>query len=110
MWTGRPTREGSDGRNAVFYGDAAIDRSACGTGTSSRMAQLAARGKLGAGDEFIHESYIGSRFRGRIERVTTVGDYPAIVPSIEGWARVYGHNAITVDPDDDPFWEGFVVT
>lgn len=110
MWTGKPLKEKSDGRNAVFYGDAAIDRSACGTGTSSRMAQLAARGDLAVGDEFIHESYIGSRFRGRVEAAVTVGDYPAIVPSIEGWARVYGHNVITVDPDDDPFWEGFVVT
>ena len=110
MWTGRPKRPGSNARNAVFYGDSAIDRSPCGTGTSSRMAQLAARGELREGDEFVHESYIGSRFRGRIEASARVGDYPAIVPSIEGWARVYGHNLITVDPDDDPFWQGFVVT
>lgn len=110
MWTGAPRRSGSDGRNAVFYGDAAIDRSPCGTGTSSRMAQLVARGELSPGDEFVHESYIGSRFSGRIEALTTVGDYPAVIPSIKGWARVYGHNMITVDPDDDPFWDGFVVT
>ena len=110
MWTGMPERDGSDGRNAVFYGDSAIDRSPCGTGTSARMAQLAARGELGAGDTFLHESYIGSRFRGRVEKLARVGDYPAIVPCIEGWARVYGHNAITVDPEDDPFWDGFIVT
>jgi 4-hydroxyproline epimerase len=110
MWTGKPVKPGSDGRNAVFYGDTAIDRSPCGTGTSSRMAQLVARGALSEGDEFIHESYIGSRFRGRVESLTRVGGYPAIVPSIEGWARVFGHNAITVDPADDPFWNGFVVT
>jgi 4-hydroxyproline epimerase len=110
MWTGKPRQDGSHGRNAVFYGDSAIDRSPCGTGTSSRMAQLVARGELREGDEFVHESYIGSRFRGRVEALTRVGDYPAIVPSIEGWARVYGHNLITVDPDDDPFWQGFVVT
>jgi len=110
LWAGQPLHAGSDARNAVFYGQSAIDRSACGTGTSSRMAQLAARGELATGDEFIHESYIGSQFTGRVEAETRVGDYPAIVPSIEGWARVYGHNVITVDPDDDPFWEGFVVT
>lgn len=110
MWTGRPLNPGADARNAVFYGEAAIDRSPCGTGTSSRMAQLAARGELSAGDEFVHESYIGSRFNGRVEAVTRVGDYPAIVPSIEGWARVYGHNVITVDPEDDPFWAGFTVS
>jgi 4-hydroxyproline epimerase len=62
------------------------------------------------GDEFIHESYIGSQFKGRVEAAVQVGPYPAIIPSVEGWARVYGHNVITVDPKDDPFWEGFVVT
>jgi len=110
LWAGRPLKPGSDARNAVFYGDAAIDRSACGTGTSSRMAQLAARGELCVGDEFIHESYIGSQFTGRVEAAARVGEFPAIVPSVEGWARVYGHNVITVDPDDDPFWEGFTVS
>ncbi len=110
LWAGRPQQPGSDARNAVFYGDSAIDRSPCGTGTSSRMAQLAARGELSMGDSFIHESYIGTRFTGRVEAETQVGDYPAIVPSVEGWARVYGHNVITVDPDDDPLWKGFIVT
>jgi 4-hydroxyproline epimerase len=110
LWAGKPLRPGSDARNAVFYGDSAIDRSACGTGTSSRMAQLAARGELAVGQDFVHESYIGSRFTGRVEAEARVGNYPAIVPSIEGWARIYGHNTITVDPDDDPFWEGFMVT
>lgn len=110
LWAGRPLKAGSDARNAVFYGDSAVDRSPCGTGTSSRMAQLAARGELSPGDVFVHESYIGSQFTGRIEALEQVGQYPAIVPSIEGWARVYGHNVITVDPDDDPFWEGFEVS
>jgi 4-hydroxyproline epimerase len=109
MWTGRPRQADSDARNAVFYGDAAIDRSPCGTGTSARMAQLAARGELAVGDRFVHESYIGSQFKGRVESLARVGDLPAIVPSVEGWARVYGHNLITVDPDDDPFWDGFTV-
>ena len=107
MWTGQPG-EGADGRNAVFYGERAIDRSPCGTGTSARMAQLAARGQLGPGDSFVHESLIGSRFAGRIESLTTVGPHPAIVPSIEGWARVTGLNTILVD-DRDPFAYGFQV-
>ena len=55
-------------------------------------------------------TYIGSQFRGRFEAEAQVGPYAAVIPSIEGWARVYGHNVITVDPDDDPFWAGFVVT
>lgn len=110
LWTGRALLPGSDGRNAVFYGDQAIDRSPCGTGTSARMAQLAARGLLREGDQFVHESYIGSRFTGRVEALTRVGEYDAIVPSIEGWARIYGQNTITVDPQDDPYWQGFLVS
>jgi 4-hydroxyproline epimerase len=110
LWAGKPLKDDSDARNAVFYGDAAIDRSPCGTGTSSRMAQLAARGELQVGDRFVHESYIGSQFTGRVEAAARVGDFPAIIPSIEGWARIYGHNEITVDPEDDPFWAGFTVT
>ena len=74
------------------------------------MAQLAARGELSTGDRFVHESYIGSQFTGRVESRGEVGDYPAIVPSVEGWARVYGHNLIVVDPEDDPYWAGFTVT
>jgi 4-hydroxyproline epimerase len=110
LWTGKPRLPDSHGRNAVFYGDQAIDRSPCGTGTSARMAQLAARGELDVGDAYVHESIIGSQFTGRVEARTSVGDIPAIVPSIEGWARIYGENTITVDPEDDPFWEGFLVT
>jgi 4-hydroxyproline epimerase len=110
LWAGKPLKADSNARNAVFYGDAAIDRSPCGTGTSARMAQLAARGELSQGDIFVHESYMGSQFTGRIEALTQLADFDAIIPSIEGWARIYGNNVITVDPDDDPLWEGFVVT
>jgi len=109
MWTGKPQSRGAHARNAVFYGDKAIDRSPCGTGTSARMAQWAARGDLNVGDDFIHESIIGSLFNGRVEAATTLGDKPAIVPSIEGWARIYGDNVITID-DHDPFAHGFLVT
>jgi 4-hydroxyproline epimerase len=108
LWAGAPRPPSAHARNAVFYGDKAIDRSPCGTGTSARMAQLAARGKLGVGDEFVHESIIGSLFHGRVEAVATVGNRPAIMPSIAGWARVTGHSTIVVDPRD-PFALGFQV-
>ncbi len=107
-WTGAPTRPDSDSRNVVFYGDKAIDRSPCGTGTSARMAQWMAKGKLAKGDTFVHESIIGSQFIGRVEDITQVGDWEAIVPSIEGWARVTGFNTILVD-EDDPYAHGFTV-
>jgi 4-hydroxyproline epimerase len=109
LWTGAPKRAEADARNAVFYGDKAIDRSPCGTGTSARMAQLHAKGRLKAGDSFVHESIIGSLFNGRVERETTVADRPAIVPSIAGWARTTGYNTIFID-DRDPFAHGFVVS
>jgi 4-hydroxyproline epimerase len=108
LWTGKPREAGATARNAVFYGDKAIDRSPCGTGTSARMAQWAALGKLKAGDEFIHESIIGSLFRGRVEHVAKVGDLDAIIPSIGGWARQTGLNTIFID-DRDPFAHGFIV-
>ena len=109
LWTGDVLDKTSTARNAVFYGDKAIDRSPCGTGTSARMAQWYAKGKLKKGDSFIHESIIGSKFTGTIEEELMVGDKPAIRPGIEGWARIYGYNTITIDPDDDPYAYGFQV-
>lgn len=109
LWTGAVLDKTSTARNAVFYGDKAIDRSPCGTGTSARMAQWYAKGLLKSGEEFIHESIIGSKFTGRIEDELTVAGKPAIRPSIEGWARIYGHNIITIDDEDDPYAFGFQV-
>ncbi len=109
MWTGNPIDPTSSGRNAVFYGDKAIDRSPCGTGTSARMAQLHAKGKLKIGEKFIHESFIGSKFIGRIEEETILDGKPAIVPSIQGWAKIYGYNTIIIDDEDDPYAHGFQV-
>jgi 4-hydroxyproline epimerase len=108
LWTGKPVHPEADARNAVFYGDKAIDRSPCGTGTSARMAQLHAKGRLKAGDSFVHESIIGSLFKGRVEREVSVAGKPAIVPSIGGWARQTGLNTIFID-DRDPFAHGFIV-
>jgi 4-hydroxyproline epimerase len=109
LWTGAVLDPASTARNAVFYGDKAIDRSPCGTGTSARMAQWYAKGQLKKGDEFVHESIIGSKFIGRIEEETNVHGSPAIRPSIEGWARIYGYNNIWIDPVDDPYAFGFQV-
>jgi 4-hydroxyproline epimerase len=109
LWTGAVLDKTSTARNAVFYGDKAIDRSPCGTGTSARMAQWYAKGKLKQGDEFIHESIIGSKFTGRIEEELLVHGKPAIRPSVEGWAKIYGYNTIWIDKDDDPYAYGFQV-
>jgi 4-hydroxyproline epimerase len=106
MWTGAPRDPKAHGRNAVFYGEKAIDRSPCGTGTSARMAQLAARGRLAIGADFVHESIIGSLFEGRVESAAAVGEHAAIVPSVAGWARLTGLNTIFVD-ERDPYAHGF---
>ena len=109
LWAGAVLDPKSTARNAVFYGDKAIDRSPCGTGTSARMAQWYAKGRLKKGDQFIHESIIGSAFNGTIEEETSVDGRPAIRPGIEGWARIYGYNTISIDPEDDPYAYGFQV-
>jgi len=108
LWADVPRAPDADGRNAVFYGDRAIDRSPCGTGTSARLAHLAAKGRLKVGDAFVHESIIGSRFIGRVEAQVELGGRDAIVPSIQGSAIATGHNILWIDRAD-PFWAGFQV-
>jgi 4-hydroxyproline epimerase len=108
LWADEPRAPDADGRNAVFYGDRAIDRSPCGTGTSARLAHLTAKGKLKVGDAFVHESIIGSRFIGRVEAQVELGDRAAIIPSVEGSAIATGHNILWIDRAD-PFWAGFQV-
>lgn len=109
LWADRAGRDGADARNAVFYGEKAIDRSPCGTGTSARMAQLAGKGALKVGDSFVHESYIHSRFVGRVEQGVMIGTQQGIIPSIEGSAIATGFNTIWIDRAD-PFHAGFTVT
>ena len=108
LWTGQVIDNESSSRNAVFYGDKAIDRSPCGTGSSARMAQLFSQNKLKVGEVFIHESYIGSKFVCRIEKSSKIQKIDAISPVIKGWAKIIGYNKIIVD-SSDPFYNGFQV-
>jgi 4-hydroxyproline epimerase len=108
LWADGPKGPGADGRNAVFYGEQAIDRSPCGTGTSARLAHLHHRRRLPVGQDFVHESYIGSTFVGRIAGETTVGGRPAINPTVQGSAHATGRSEIWID-DEEPFPEGFQV-
>lgn len=96
------------GKNAVIYGEGHIDRSACGTGTSAKMALLHRRGELAVGEVFVNESPLGSTFEGRIAKEITIGDTPAIVPEIRGAAHITGLHRFVVMPDD-PFPEGFLI-
>jgi proline racemase/trans-L-3-hydroxyproline dehydratase len=95
-------------KNAVIFGNGQVDRSPCGTGTSAAMAMLHDRGKLSLGEEFINESVIGTRFKGKLIKESRVGDHTAVDPVITGGAYITGIQQFVVDPND-PVKYGFVV-
>ncbi|MET9314062.1 proline racemase family protein [Kribbella sp. NPDC003505] len=103
-----PGLDGADSRNAMAIHPGWFDRSPCGTGTSARMAQLHARGELSLDTDFVNESFIGTRFTGRLVEETTVGPYPAVVPTVTGRAWITGTANYLLDPGD-PFPTGFVL-
>ena len=95
-------------RHAMAIHPGWFDRSPCGTGTSARMAQLHARGQLAPGAEFVNESFIGTRFTGRLLGETAVGELPGVLPSITGRAWITGTAQYLLDPTD-PFPAGFLL-
>ncbi|GAB3944301.1 proline racemase family protein [Kribbella albertanoniae] len=103
-----PGLDGAHSRNAMAIHPGWFDRSPCGTGTSARMAQLHARGELALGADFVNESFIGTRFTGRLIEETTVGPHAAVVPTVTGRAWITGTANYLLDPDD-PFPTGFVL-
>jgi proline racemase len=106
IFTGPSSSARADLRNVTIFADAEVDRSPCGTGTCAVMAVLSAMNVLEPGHTFTHESIIGTKFRGRVIRTAGIGDYPAIVPEIEGSAYITGENTFLVD-DRDPLRFGF---
>jgi proline racemase len=96
-------------RNAVIVSPGRIDRSPCGTGTSARLAVLRARGEIGVGEEFVHESILGTTFSSRIEEVTRVGGIPAVTCSVAGQAYITDVSQVGLDPHD-PFPEGYTLS
>jgi trans-L-3-hydroxyproline dehydratase len=106
IFTGPPADDSADLRNVTIFADAEVDRSPCGTGTAAVMAVIDAMGLLGADRPFVHESLIGTRFKGRVASRTQVGEVEAIVPEIEGSAWITGEHTFLVD-EDDPLREGF---
>jgi len=104
----QPGATGADYRNAVVFGDGNVDRSPCGTGTSARMAELYAQGRLELGRRFVHESVLGTRFEGWLVEETRVGDVDAVIPCIKGSAYLTGFHTFVVDPED-PLKDGFLL-
>jgi proline racemase len=106
IFTGPASSPDADLRNVTIFADAEVDRSPCGTGTCAVMAVLSAMGLLAPEQTFTHESIIGTRFRGRVERETTVGGLPAIVPQLAGEAFMTGSHTFVID-GQDPLRHGF---
>ncbi|MEJ7762470.1 MAG: proline racemase family protein [Thermomicrobiales bacterium] len=103
-----PTGPGADGRNVTVYADGAIDRSPCGTGTSAKLAALHVTGRLATGQDYVHESIIGTAFTGRVTAETTVAGRAAVETEIAGRGFVTGFHQFVLDPDD-PLAAGFLL-
>ncbi|MEO8259567.1 MAG: proline racemase family protein [Acidobacteriota bacterium] len=108
IFTGPPNHPAADLRNVTIFADAQVDRSPCGTGTAAVMAVIDAMGLLADDRPFVHESLVGTLFRGRVAGRTQVGELQAIVPEIEGSAWITGEHTFLID-EDDPLKEGFRV-
>ena len=108
LWSGKSSSDKLCSSNAVFYGEKAIDRTPCGTGTSARLAQKYFKGELTLGQKFIHKSIIDSQFVGCVEEEVSIGNFKGINPSIEGNARIIGYNKLIFHPSD-PYLSGFQV-
>lgn len=110
-FTGPVDRSGAvpRSRNAVVVSPGRLDRSPCGTGTSARLAVMHARGELGVGETFVHESVIGSRFESQIDAVTQVGSYPAVVPTVGGQGWISSIQQVGLDPTD-PYPTGYTLS
>ncbi|XBS70341.1 proline racemase family protein [Acerihabitans sp. KWT182] len=102
----RDTPQGKRARNGVIVSPGRLDRSPCGTGTSARLAVMHARGQIGVGEDFIHESLIGGEFIGRIEETVQGDGYAGIRPSIKGSAWISGFHQFVLDVTD-PFPTGY---
>lgn len=100
---GPAIKAGSGARNFVLCPGGAYDRSPCGTGTSAKLACLAADGKLAEGETWIQESVIGSEFRGTFRWEDRGAG--RIVPTITGTAFITSEATLILD-DRDPFRDG----
>ncbi|MFD2082374.1 Proline racemase [Actinopolymorpha cephalotaxi] len=106
VYLAAPGSDARRSRHAMAIHPGWFDRSPCGTGTCARMAQLHARGLLELERDFVNESFIGTTFVGRLLAETTVGDLPAVVPTVTGRAWLTGTAQYFLDPED-PFPHGF---
>ena len=95
-------------RNVTIFADGEVDRSPCGSGTSARLAVLAAGGRLPDGTELRHDSIVGSTFTGKVLDRVEVDGRAAVVPQVTGMAYRTGEHVFSIDPRD-PLVPGFVL-
>jgi proline racemase len=103
-----PDHPEAHAKNTVVVPPGGIDRSPCGTGTSAKMPVLFSKGQLQKSEEFVHESIVGSIFKGHISETTKVGDYPATINYIGGSAWITGYHQFILDYND-PLLTGFLL-
>jgi proline racemase len=108
LWAGPLGEVGGQktARNGVIVSPGRLDRSPCGTGTSARLAVMHARGLIGVGDSFVHESIIGTKFTGQVFETVTVGETPGVRTAITGRAWITAFHDYVLDPTD-PFPTGY---
>lgn len=106
VYLAAPGADARHSRHAMVVRPGWFDRSPCGTGTSARMAQLWSRGELPLATDFVNESFLGTRFTGRLLEQTTVAGRPAVLPAVTGRAWITGTAQYLLDPED-PFPAGF---
>jgi trans-L-3-hydroxyproline dehydratase len=108
IFIGPPVDKGAHSRNVCIFAEGEVDRCPTGTGLSGRLALHYARGEIDINQPIVVESIIGSRFSGRIVDTTTFGQYPAVIPEVEGTAHIIGRNELLIDPLDT-LGEGFIL-
>ncbi len=108
IFVGPPGTSGAHSSNVCIFAEGEVDRSPTGTGVSARLAIHHARGEIGIDEPIVIESIIGSRFTGRVLKLTRFGPHDAVIPQVEGSARITGRHEFLIDPDD-PLKKGFVL-
>jgi proline racemase len=108
IFTAPPSDDRAALKNVTIFAGGQAERSPGGTATGAVMAVVDAMGLIETGTPFVHESLISSRFTGRIAGRTSVGEYEAVIPEIEGAAWITGEHTFVIDRDD-PWKEGFLV-
>ena len=93
IFIGSPKESSNHSRNVCIFAEGEVDRSPTGTGVSARAAIHYARGDISIGESITIESIIGSTFSVKVNEITTIGKYKAVIPEVKGTAFLTGKNS-----------------